>query len=660
MVLVLAYHNHSEVPTSSGAHSVTARTPLTPVGSHILWCLQPGTVGITRKASSTDSTTFLLCPSIRSRVGHLSASTTLSWAWKTVPFSTTGSAYVTRAPTSAASGAGYIFHWKYALTPVNPLYICLGTDSPTPTHTCYDSETTIIEHLKKKRLETDEETELHHEVTGHYLGVTLPGNITNERFSWVPGESLEKPNWLANECIFAESKASSGVVTITSEPYLVLASVGESATKQFEHECSNYQVLLRSYITAGRRGGIHPLNPALTMSPRMVMKRLQSNCQARRTDQQRINAPELPTFHNSAEFFDVEVSPTRHFQSCLFIEILRVLFSMPNSEWRKQRGGKPLTWQRSMKEITKRLGATHLPGWGPRDPHCAWLETLQDMAANRWQWRSCYKSWLYGSETSVLNTDVMLSMTMMMMTMKSDILLRSHILTVLFLESEYFRLAEKKYTNLQINLVFTRYSTESSFMDILQLNVLHTGHLMIQLGRFSRYRSSFHQETNQQTDISRVVFTPTRFTRLSVKLRIAGDTDEINRQSNSLRKIQYRSSGLKFRNQVCNDRHGERIFDETVFGFVTTKCSSGAFTKGIIESHNFNAPTDIHRKHFQHGGKRRTSTLTVFENYPCTEQLLYKNKKPEAYNSYLGTRQTRYNETTHKVTENSSTAHDRF
>ncbi|KER26571.1 hypothetical protein T265_06213 [Opisthorchis viverrini] len=29
-------------------------------------------------------------------------------------------------------------------------------------------------------------------------------------------------------------------------------------------------------------------------------------------------------------------------------------------------------------------------GWGPRDPHCAWSEeTLQDMAANRCQWRSC-------------------------------------------------------------------------------------------------------------------------------------------------------------------------------------------------------------------------------------------------------------------------------
>ncbi|KAG5445891.1 hypothetical protein CSKR_109645 [Clonorchis sinensis] len=48
----------------------------------------------------------------------------------------------------------------------------------------------------------------------------------------------------------------------------------------------------------------------------------------------------------------------------------RVLFSMLNSEWRKQRGGQPLTWQKGMKEITKRLGAVG-------------VETLQVMAANR-------------------------------------------------------------------------------------------------------------------------------------------------------------------------------------------------------------------------------------------------------------------------------------
>ncbi|GAA53853.1 hypothetical protein CLF_111317 [Clonorchis sinensis] len=65
-------------------------------------------------------------------------------------------------------------------------------------------------------------------------------------------------------------------------------------TKQLKR--SSLEVVLRtqqifnegipSHISTGRRGGIHPLNPALMMSPRLVMKRLQSNCQARRTDQQ--------------------------------------------------------------------------------------------------------------------------------------------------------------------------------------------------------------------------------------------------------------------------------------------------------------------------------------------------------------------------------------
>ncbi|GAA56785.1 mitogen-activated protein kinase 15 [Clonorchis sinensis] len=55
-----------------------------------------------------------------------------------------------------------------------------------------------------------------------------------------------------------------------------------------------------------------------------------------------------------------------------------------------------------------------------------------------------------------------------------------------------------------------------------------------------------------------------------------------------IRKIHYRSSGLKFRNQACNGRHGEMIFDETMFGIATTTCSGSAFTKGIIEFHNFN------------------------------------------------------------------------
>ncbi|KER29680.1 hypothetical protein T265_03780 [Opisthorchis viverrini] len=51
------------------------------------------------------------------------------------------------------------------------------------------------------------------------------------------------------------------------------------------------------------------------------------------------------------------------------------------------------------------------------------------------------------------------------------------------------RKAFNNYIHLKINFVFTRDPTKSLVYDILQLNVLHTGHLMFQLARYSRYRS---------------------------------------------------------------------------------------------------------------------------------------------------------------------------
>ena len=70
----------------------------------------------------------------------------------------------------------------------------------------------------------------------------------------------------------------------------------------------------------------------------------------------------------------------------------KALFSMPDSDWWKPRGGQSTTWQKGMKSLTKGLGSvgvSRLPGWGPRDPLNVWLQTLEDMAANRSQWRMC-------------------------------------------------------------------------------------------------------------------------------------------------------------------------------------------------------------------------------------------------------------------------------
>ena len=51
-----------------------------------------------------------------------------------------------------------------------------------------------------------------------------------------------------------------------------------------------------------------------------------------------------------------------------------------------------MTWQRNMKSLTEglsRVGNVKLTGWGHRDPSHVWLETLNDMASSRSQWRSC-------------------------------------------------------------------------------------------------------------------------------------------------------------------------------------------------------------------------------------------------------------------------------
>ena len=60
--------------------------------------------------------------------------------------------------------------------------------------------------------------------------------------------------------------------------------------------------------------------------------------------------------------------------------------------WKRSHDGQIMTWHRGMKELTKSLakvGSCRLHGWGPKDPEQAWLKTLEEMATNRCQWRSC-------------------------------------------------------------------------------------------------------------------------------------------------------------------------------------------------------------------------------------------------------------------------------
>ena len=70
----------------------------------------------------------------------------------------------------------------------------------------------------------------------------------------------------------------------------------------------------------------------------------------------------------------------------------KFLLSKPEIGWKRSRGGQVMTWHREMKEATRKLAAVgqcRLPGWGPRESAHKWLSTLEDMARDRCQWRSC-------------------------------------------------------------------------------------------------------------------------------------------------------------------------------------------------------------------------------------------------------------------------------
>ena len=70
----------------------------------------------------------------------------------------------------------------------------------------------------------------------------------------------------------------------------------------------------------------------------------------------------------------------------------KFLLSKPEIGWKRSRGGQVMTWHREMKEATRKLAAVgqcRLPGWGPRVSAHKWLSTLEDMARDRCQWRSC-------------------------------------------------------------------------------------------------------------------------------------------------------------------------------------------------------------------------------------------------------------------------------
>ena len=82
----------------------------------------------------------------------------------------------------------------------------------------------------------------------------------------------------------------------------------------------------------------------------------------------------------------------------------KFLLSETEVGWKRSSGGQVMTWHRGMKEATRKLAAVgpcRLPGWGPRDSAHKWLSTLEDMARDRCQWRSCCNLLIYLHDSSI-------------------------------------------------------------------------------------------------------------------------------------------------------------------------------------------------------------------------------------------------------------------
>ncbi|KER22501.1 hypothetical protein T265_14838, partial [Opisthorchis viverrini] len=117
-----------------------------------------------------------------------------------------------------------------------------------------------------------------HTVTG--LGAKKPNG--NQRTNWVKGRQSRKTEGQSNEQNpqskkeTTESQHDNHIKNCRIECTQRTNQTQEIETtrpiKLHDDRFQNYQILFRSYIITGRRGGIHPLNPALTMSPRLVMK----------------------------------------------------------------------------------------------------------------------------------------------------------------------------------------------------------------------------------------------------------------------------------------------------------------------------------------------------------------------------------------------------
>ncbi|KER27046.1 hypothetical protein T265_13874, partial [Opisthorchis viverrini] len=126
------------------------------------------------------------------------------------------------------------------------------------------------------------------------LELKLPWRTLQPRLT----DTAKEKHMVLYGTMFEKTKVSNSLTKapapLTEELYKQRDTL-EGIFRAMDKDGSAWQLDCKRFVTNRSligllRGGIHPLNPALTMSPRLVTKRLQSNRQARRTDQQ----PDIP------------------------------------------------------------------------------------------------------------------------------------------------------------------------------------------------------------------------------------------------------------------------------------------------------------------------------------------------------------------------------
>ncbi|KAG5449309.1 hypothetical protein CSKR_100605 [Clonorchis sinensis] len=119
------------------------------------------------------------------------------------------------------------FNGSIRCTTQNSLSNCLVTDSPTPSHTSYGSETTIVEHLKTSQFRCSNRPSLSHTTAAWTLQTSLYPQL----------HTIIQTIWTETNSKNATDIGLAASLTRRSEDHAVPMLVGTDSTQKFPNPC---------------------------------------------------------------------------------------------------------------------------------------------------------------------------------------------------------------------------------------------------------------------------------------------------------------------------------------------------------------------------------------------------------------------------------------